>query len=85
VYQIVFTKQAAKSLRSISPEPARLIQEKLAQIASNPYASHTNVTKLQGRPGYRLRVGEWRVIYEIQNEEVLIILLRIAPRSEVYR
>lgn len=85
MYQIVFTKQAAKSLRSIPRDTAELLREKLAQIAANPYAPHPNVTKLQGRPGYRLWVGDWRVIYEIQNDALLIMVLIIAPRGEVYR
>jgi len=41
--------------------------------------------KLQGRPGYRLRVGDWRVIYEIGKDRVVIIVMKIAPRGEVYK
>ena len=62
-----------------------MIRKKLGQIAANPYASHPNANKLQNRPGYRLRVGDWRVIYEIQNDELIILVLKIAPRGEVYR
>jgi mRNA interferase RelE/StbE len=61
------------------------IREKLEQIAQNPYEQHATVTKLQNRPGYRLRVGDWRVIYEIQNEHLVILVLKIAPRGEVYQ
>ncbi|RPI58500.1 MAG: hypothetical protein EHM56_01630 [Chloroflexi bacterium] len=43
------------------------------------------MTKLQNRPGYRLRVGDWRVIYEIENDELIILVLRIGLRGEVYR
>lgn len=63
---------------------ANLIREKLGQVASDPFASIPNAKKLQGRPGYRLRVGDWRVIYEINKDEVLILVLKIAPRGEVY-
>jgi mRNA interferase RelE/StbE len=85
VYKIVFTKQAAKSLLIIPRVTASLIREKLTQISNNPYAPHPNATKLQGRSGYRLRVGDWRVIYEIRKDELVIIVLKIAPRGEVYR
>ena len=64
---------------------ANLIREKLDAIAANPYAEHPNAKKLQGRDGYRLRVGDWRVIYEIQNDELVILVLKVAPRGEVYR
>ncbi len=37
------------------------------------------------RPGYRLRVGDWRVIYEIKGDELIILVLRIGRRGEVYR
>jgi mRNA interferase RelE/StbE len=85
VYKIVFTKQAAKTLQSISRDTASLIREQLAQIANDPFAPHPNATKLQGRPGYRLRVGDWRVIYDLQKNEDLIIVIKIASRGEVYR
>jgi mRNA interferase RelE/StbE len=85
MYNIVFTRQAVKSLQRIPPDTASLIREKLAQIANDPFALHPNTTKLQGRPGYRLRVGDWRIIYEIQKDELVIIVLKVAPRGEVYR
>ena len=64
---------------------AKLIREKLEVIAANPYTDHPNAKKLQGRNGYRLRVGDWRVIYDIQNDLLVILVLRVAPRGEVYR
>ena len=64
---------------------AKLIREKLDVIAVNPYADHPNAKKLQGREGYRLRVGDWRVVYKIQNEQSIIIVMKIASRGEVYK
>ena len=64
---------------------AQRIREKLNTVSADPYALHNNVTKLQNRPGYRLRVGDWRVIYEVQDNQLVILVLRIAPRGEVYR
>jgi len=64
---------------------AKLIREKLDAIAINPFANHPNAKKLQGREGFRLRVGDWRVIYKIQNEQLVIIVLKIASRGEVYK
>jgi len=64
---------------------ATLIREKVAEIANDPFASIPNAKKLQGRPGYRLRVGDWRVIYEINQKQVVIIVMKIALRNEVYR
>ena len=64
---------------------AKSIRRKLEAIAADPYGDHPNATKLQGRAGYRLRVGDWRIIYEIQNDQLVILVLKIALRGEVYR
>lgn len=85
MYQLLFTKQATRTLAKVPRNTARLIREKLDGLAQDPYAHNPNVTKLQGRPGYRLRVGDWRVIYELEEDRLLIMVLKIAPRGEVYR
>ena len=85
MYKITYTSQAARSLLKMPRTTANLIREKLDQIATDPFASIPNAKRLQGRPGYRLRVGDWRVIYEINKKKVVIIVLRIATRGEVYR
>lgn len=85
MYKITFKKEASKSLYKLPRNVAKTIREKLEAIAANPYAEHPNAKKLQGRDGYRLRVGDWRVICEIQNEQLVILILRVAPRGEVYR
>lgn len=85
MYDLVFRKQATKALRKAPVSLAQRILEQLAQIAADPYGFHSTVTKLQGRPGYRVRVGDWRVIYEIHDDKLVILVLRIAPRGEVYR
>jgi len=85
MYRIVFTKQAHKSLQRLPRDLAPLIRQKLEQIASDPFGENPNAKKLHNRSGYRLRIGDWRVIYEIQNDQVIILVLKIAPRGEVYK
>lgn len=85
MYRILFTKNADKTLRKIPRDIARRIREGLDQVAEAPYTQHPNVTRLQNRPGYRLRVGDWRVIYEIEEEGLVILVLRIGSRGEIYR
>jgi mRNA interferase RelE/StbE len=85
VYNIAYSKEATKSLLRMPRNTAKLIREKLDAIAANPHADHPNAKKLQGREGYRLRVGDWRVLYTIQSEKLVIIVLKIASRGEVYK
>ncbi|MBE7529683.1 MAG: type II toxin-antitoxin system RelE/ParE family toxin [Ardenticatenaceae bacterium] len=84
MYHLILSKQADKTLRKLPRDLSRRIKEKLIQIAENPYAQHNNVTKLRERPGYRLRVGDWRIIYEVENEKLIIFVLKVGPRGEVY-
>ena len=85
MYRILFTKSANKALCKMPRNLAQRIRERLDHIAEDPYAQIPNVTRLQNRPGYRLRVGDWRVIYEIEEEELVILVLRVRTRGEVYR
>lgn len=84
-YTIVYTKRAMKAFNGMPKSISKAIRQKIEQIAEDPFASHRNVTKLQGRDGYRLRHGDWRVIYEIQKEIIVILVLDIGLRKEVYR
>jgi mRNA interferase RelE/StbE len=85
MYRILFTKQADKTLRKMPRNTAQVIRKKLDQLAEDPFAQNPNITRLQGRPGYRLRVGDWRVIYEVEDDRLIVLVLRIAPRGGVYR
>ena len=85
MYQVVYTKQAARALQKMPRNLASQVRQKLDRLAEDPYAANNNVTKLQERPGYRLRIGDWRVIYELEDDVLRILVLKIAPRGEVYR
>lgn len=85
MYQLTYLKRAERALLDMPRPTAILIRDKLRQLAVDPYATNNNVTKLQGREGYRLRVGDWRVIYEIRDECLTILVLDIGPRGGIYR
>ena len=84
MYSVMFTKEALRTLRRIPKNIAQLIREKIDTIAVDPYAPHNNVTKLVGRPGYRLRVGDGRVIYEVQGDQLIMLVVKIGPRGDIY-
>ena len=84
-YNISYTKQATKTLLKIPVELRNTIHRKMEQIATNPFDHHPNVITLQNRDSYRLRVGDWRIVYEVHQDRILIIVLKIALRKEIYR
>ncbi|HEX6386629.1 MAG TPA: type II toxin-antitoxin system RelE/ParE family toxin [Anaerolineae bacterium] len=84
MYRLVITKSAAKTLRKLPRNLAKRIRQKLEELAKDPYTPNNNVTKLQNRPGFRLRVGDWRVIYEIEDDRLVILVLEIGPRGGIY-
>ena len=85
MYKIIFTKQVYKSIRRIPHDVVNRIRVRLDQIAEDPFSQHSNVTKLQNRQGYRLRVGDWRVIYAVQEDELVIVVLKVGSRGDIYR
>ena len=80
--KIVFTHAAEKSLARIPGNTARLIRSKIEQYASDPRSLSRNVTKLQDRDGFRLRVGNWRVIFD--EDGTVLHILQVGPRGGIY-
>lgn len=85
MYSIVFTRDAANVLRKMPRNLAQLIRGKLDALAADPYAPNNNVTKLQGRDGCRLRVGDWRVLYDLDDGIGLLAVKDIGPRGGIHR
>ena len=78
-----YSKDAEKSLRRMPSNTAALIRSKITQYAENPETLTNNVKALQGAGLYfRLRVGDWRVVFS--EDAVVVAIIRIAPRGGAY-
>jgi mRNA interferase RelE/StbE len=84
MYAVVISKDAAKALQKMPRNIAELIREKIDCVAVDPYAANNNVKALRGRPGYRLRVGDWRVIYDLNDAVRVLSVQHVAPRGGAY-
>ena len=83
VYQVNFTRSAFRSLERI-PEPFyTAIKRSIIRLADNPRPS--GYKKLKGVAGYRIRINDYRVIYDILDDILTIEIIAIAPRKEIYR
>ena len=85
MYRLKIRKQAIKALRRMPGEDARRIRGELEKLAKDPDRSDVDMAQLRGRPGFRLRAGGWRVIFERSEETHEIDVLRIGPRGDVYK
>src|ERR1017187_3477042 len=81
MYKVVTTKSFAKALSRLPVNWQRRIVEKIKEVAADPYARHNNVTKLEGRDGYRLRIGDWRVIYELHDDRFELWALEVGDKG----
>ena len=84
MYRVVTSKSFDKALAKLTANWQKRIVTKIREIAVDPYAPNNNLTKLQGRDGYRLRVGDWRVIYELQDDRLVMLVLEVGPRGGIY-
>jgi mRNA interferase RelE/StbE len=83
-YRIEFAKQAAKQFRSIPIREQQRLRPKIDALITEP--RHDGVVKLSGKEAlYRIRVGDYRIIYTIQDDRLLVLILKIGHRKDVYR
>jgi len=83
-YRIEFVKQAAKQLKSLPSEEQQKIKIKIDALTNVPRPD--GVVKLTGEDNiYRVRVGNYRIIYSIQDEQLLVLVLKIGHRRDVYQ
>ena len=82
-YAVILPKSVQKELDRLREDAVRRILARLAELETNPRP--TDVKKLKGRKAGRIRVGDYRVIYEIHDRQLQILVITIRHRREVYR
>ncbi|MCK5560121.1 MAG: type II toxin-antitoxin system RelE/ParE family toxin [Thermoplasmata archaeon] len=81
-YEIKFSDKAFKQLKKLERKIQERIITILERIRIRPEAY---VTKLVGDPGYKLRIGDYRVILDIEREQLLILVIKIGHRKKTYK
>ncbi|MBD2359915.1 type II toxin-antitoxin system RelE/ParE family toxin [Anabaena minutissima FACHB-250] len=84
IYQIEITSRAAKQLKKL-PEDIKLkIEDKIHDLANDPRPD--GVVKLEGdEDTYRVRVGKYRILYEVKDDLLIVRVVKIGHRRDVYR
>lgn len=83
-WTIRYARQAERAIDALDPPVRRRVMLAIDTLVGDP-RSASNVTKLQGRDEYRLRVGDWRVVYTLHEDVLLVLVVRVGHRREVYR
>lgn len=84
VYAVEFAPGADRGLRKLAPQIQMRLRPRIDALANNPRPPRAR--KLRGADElWRIRVGEYRIVYEIRDKVLLVLIVRIAHRREAYR
>ena len=81
-YRIELRPAAVRALRKLDPSVRKRIQGAIALLALDPRPPAARA--LQGRPGLRVRVGDYRIIYTVTDDVLLVVVVTLGHRREVY-
>ncbi|MDR1152034.1 MAG: type II toxin-antitoxin system RelE/ParE family toxin [Bifidobacteriaceae bacterium] len=82
-YQIEILPVAARAIRGLPPEAKRRVQAVIELLADTPRPPAA--TKLTGRPEWRVRTGDYRVLYRIEDKRLLVVVVAAGHHGDVYR
>lgn len=81
-YKITFKRSVVKDLRALPTVDVRRILSRIDELAENPRAQ--GCIKLSGNELYRVRQGNYRIVYEIRDGELIVVVIKVGHRSSVY-
>lgn len=82
-YRVVIEKKASRALMALDQHHRARITGAIELLARNPYPPAAR--KLSNRLAYRVRVGDYRIIYSVQESTITIVVVAIGHRKDVYR
>jgi mRNA interferase RelE/StbE len=82
-YELVFKKSVARDLRAFPKRDVKRIMQRIRALAYDPRPP--GCEKLSGEERYRVRQGAYRIVYEIEDRRLTVVVVRIGHRRDVYR
>jgi len=82
-YRLAFKSSVARDLRAIPNADVARLLARIQAFAENPRPP--GCEKLSGLPRYRIRQGVYRIVYEIQDEQLVVLVVKVGHRRDVYR
>lgn len=85
-YRVEFAKSAKREFDRLPADMQGKVAEALAFLSGNPFSDLLRIKKLKGAPSlYRIRIGDWRIVYEVRRGLLVVVVIKIGHRREVYR
>ncbi len=85
MYELKYRRQARNYLARLPLKIKSVIVNNLHELAANPDNPSLDIDVLKGRKGFRLRVGQYRIIYTRQDDQLLIEVVKIRTRGDIYK
>ena len=85
MYKLKYRRQARNYLARLPLKTKTVIINKLHEIAIDPDAPSPDIDVLKGRQGYRLRVGKYRILYTRQDDQLIIEVVKVRTRGDIYK
>jgi mRNA interferase RelE/StbE len=82
-YRVIVRKSVSKDLKGVPKKDVRRILSAIKSLADDPRPPGTK--KLSGQERYRLRQGNYRILYEIEDDRLIVCVVRLGDRRDVYR
>ena len=83
MYRLEVSQTAHRQIRRLPAQTQERVNKTIARLAENPRLP--GVKKLTAREGYRVRVGDYRILYQVDDDAKLVIIYRVMARGDVYR
>ena len=86
MYELHFLSSAKKEFKKLDSVAQKIIKEKLLTLITNPDILKNNIKPLKGeyKGKFRLRIKQYRVIFQVKDDELIILVVRVGHRKEVY-
>lgn len=82
-YELAFRKSVAKDLRRLPNKDVKRILERIRALAKEPRPA--GCEKLSGQERYRIRLGDYRIVYQVEDHRLIVLVIKVGHRREVYR
>ena len=82
-YEVFILRRAQKELAALPKTDYERMRDAVVALAENPRP--TGCKKLTGREGWRIRIGDYRVLYDINDQTLTVLVVSVAHRRDVYR